>query len=315
MKELHSHRQLFNETEKNCKRKFDNYIRVMKFIIYISVIVFLMSCATNYGTLIPVPCGTYTALAYKYPEKYYEVAIKAKETDIRNSINILNKIIDTTSVYNKQTITVLRDNLNQFGGLSQEIIKAKFLSCNQDPCDREAKKAFDNLLANLSGYNYEVAKFNQVASKPQNTKSVKNAVKELSIATARTASQQATLIVNTETKTKGGDKPATDPTLSNLAVIVDKTEQRKEFWVYLGSATNLSVWDTKYFDFESVPKNGDVIQSRGTVYKRDSYPTYNDGWIYGAVVGVVKPNDSVKILSVKVVAETFYWARVILLPI
>lgn len=86
-------------------------------------------------------------------------------------------------------------------------------------------------------------------------------------------------------------------------------------WVYLGDySSETKQWRTKYFDFRGNPDpyaltNQSLRVSADAINIREGMP--NEAAEFGGVIGVLKANSAVKILSVKPWLSTGYmWARV-----
>ncbi len=86
-------------------------------------------------------------------------------------------------------------------------------------------------------------------------------------------------------------------------------------WTYVGINFGQG-WDEKYFKWEdnneSLPQKGYILTATGSVHLRKDHIRYvkDAGWVNAKSVGIIHPDDKVKVLDTKTVADGFRWVRV-----
>ena len=86
-------------------------------------------------------------------------------------------------------------------------------------------------------------------------------------------------------------------------------------WTYVGIKFGES-WDEKYYKWEgnneSLPQKGYILTATGSVHLRKDHIRYmkDEGWVNAESIGIIHPDDEVKVLDTKKVADGFHWVKV-----
>jgi hypothetical protein len=117
-----------------------------------------------------------------------------------------------------------------------------------------------------------------------------------------------------DTANKQALKPIDKTVPSNLvsvAEFVDSVDKDNMTWVYIGQMLNGKLINN-HFNVSVLSKEGDIITAKDAVYKRKDYPIElkTDDWRLGEIKGVVKTGAPVKIVTIKQIADSNYWALV-----
>jgi hypothetical protein len=98
----------------------------------------------------------------------------------------------------------------------------------------------------------------------------------------------------------------------NAAKLLDTTiNVNNQNWVYVGQIINGKLKNS-HFRIQNIPEKGDIISAIDAVYKRKDLPVElkNGDWKLGAIRGVVKDNEYVKVSDIKEISGKNYWALV-----
>ena len=102
---------------------------------------------------------------------------------------------------------------------------------------------------------------------------------------------------------------------SNLNESPPKQDVTPIGWVYIGINFD-NQWIEKFFNWKndsSLPTTGVTMTANGLVHLRKDYIRFDSTtgrWVNSDVVGLVRPGDKVKVISIKNVAEGFHWAEI-----
>ena len=93
-----------------------------------------------------------------------------------------------------------------------------------------------------------------------------------------------------------------------------KLESDEIGWTYVGINFGQG-WDEKYYKWEgqnkSLPQQDAILTATGSVHLRKDHIRYNKdkGWTNSESIGIIHPEDKVKVLDIKIVADGFCWIK------
>jgi hypothetical protein len=137
--------------------------------------------------------------------------------------------------------------------------------------------------------NLSAALNTQVAADGKQDKPVASGLKPL--ATALEGTESALAELRAPSKASSQTQPAAAASPGGPA---------RGSWVYMGVEKD-GVWNPDYFHAKGQPAKGQEIAAVTDVFKRDGQPTHlaaSDDWKLGKVVGVLRPNQRVRVVDV-----------------
>jgi hypothetical protein len=136
--------------------------KIKQILTIATVALAIQSCST-----IKVPCErvengikiTETVIVQRHPEKQYQQAIKTTDFQLKATIDVLEKVkIADLDANTKTKVTELRDKLNQYSSMTQDIIKGSYGAYQTTPCDKDVRKRHFDLLDNIAKENSALEK-------------------------------------------------------------------------------------------------------------------------------------------------------------
>ena len=97
--------------------------------------------------------------------------------------------------------------------------------------------------------------------------------------------------------------------------VSQESESDEIGWTYVGINFGQG-WDEKYFQWKEeakkLPQKGYVLTATGSVHLRKDHIRYikDEGWVNAESIGIIHPDDKVKVLETKTVADGFRWVKV-----
>lgn len=125
------------------------------FKILLLLLVFISSCKTVHYCKSGEP-----VVIRKKVSKNYPPYVKTFEGSLKSNINVIDEIdITELDLQTKNSVTNLREKLNQLSTNWENILKSAFLAYSTTPCDKDVRKKYFDLLESIK---QEVSKLEEL---------------------------------------------------------------------------------------------------------------------------------------------------------
>jgi hypothetical protein len=127
--------------------------KIKHFVTLLAILIFSDSCETR-----RITCKTFqdgknayeTVIVQRHPERQYLQTISSTNANLKVSIDVLGKIkLSGLDIGLKTKVVELRDKLNQYSSMVQDIIKGSYAALQTTPCDKDVRNNHQKLLADI----------------------------------------------------------------------------------------------------------------------------------------------------------------------